>query len=174
MFRQATFPALLLSVALFAACNQDPAAPATQKAGPVQKATQAQPKLPTIKLWLGAHEIAAELAIRPRERTAGMMHRTNMGTMEGMLFVFNFPSQQGFWMKNTTVPLDAAYIDPEGVIREIHPLEPLNETPVDSSSGDIQYVLEMNQGWFSNHNVRVGMEIRTEKGTLRQTFFGRR
>ena len=161
-----TFGILLLATA----CQQSPTV-TSHSATPIRKT--GQPKLKTMKLWMGAHEIVSELALTAKQRQDGMMHRTNMGTMEGMLFVFNRPSSQGFWMKNTIVPLDAAYIDPEGVIREIYPLEPLNETPVDSQSSDIQYVLEMNQGWFSNHNVRVGMKIRTEKGTLRQTFFGR-
>jgi len=172
--RATNISALLLALTLTAGCNRTPADPSPGRADSAPKASLAQPRLPTMKLWLGAHEIVAELAVRPRERQMGMMHRTNMGTMEGMLFVFEYPSQQGFWMKNTILPLDAAYIDPEGIIQEIHPLEPLNENPVDSQSANIQYVLEMNQGWFSNHNVRVGMEVRTEKGTLRQTFFGRR
>jgi uncharacterized protein len=173
VFRHLIITAIALALPLLNGCNQNPADNTRKRADPVRKVVPGQPRLPTIKLWLGTHEITSELAVRPQERTSGMMHRTNMGTMEGMLFVFNYASQQGFWMKNTLVPLDAAYIDPDGIIREIYPLEPLNETPASSKSADIQYVLEMNQGWFSNHNVRVGMEVRTEKGTLRQTFFGR-
>lgn len=169
MFRHTLILIALITLASVG-CKQSPAV-TSQSAQPIRPT--GQPKLKTVKLWMGAHEVAAEMALTAQQRADGMMHRTNMGTMEGMLFVFNRPGPQGFWMKNTIVPLDAAYIDPDGVIREIYPLEPLNETPVDSQSSDIQYVLEMNQGWFSNHNVRVGMKIRTEKGTLRQTFFGR-
>ena len=172
VFRHLTIMAFALAATLLSGCNQTPADNSPKRAKPVRPVATGQPRLPTMKLWLGTHEIVGELATRPQERTAGMMHRTNMGTMEGMLFVFNHAGPQGFWMKNTLVPLDAAYVDPDGIIREIHPLEPLNETPVASKSSDIQFVLEMNQGWFSNHNVRVGMEIRTEKGSLRQTFFG--
>lgn len=170
MLRHAANLFVLASLLLTLACQQSPTV-TSRSATPIQKT--GQPRLRTMKLWMGVHEIEAELALTEQQRMDGMMHRTNMGTMEGMLFVFNRATSQGFWMKNTVIPLDAAYIDPEGVIREIYPLEPLNETPVDSKSSNIQYVLEMNQGWFSNHNVRVGMKIRTEKGSLRDTFFKR-
>lgn len=155
------------------ACSQPPADVGAKKAGPVQAVGRAQSKLPTIKLWTGTNEIVAEIARTPTQHQAGMMYRTNMGEMEGMVFIFDYPSQRSFWMKNTTVPLDAAYIDPQGIIQEIHPLHPLNENAVYSKSYDIQFVLEMNQGWFSNHNVKAGMEIRTEKGDFMQTFIRR-
>ena len=71
----------------------------------------AQAKLPTIKLFLGAAELIAEVADENHERQAGMMHRTEMGEIEAMLFVFPYPHQTGFWMKNTTLPLSIAYID---------------------------------------------------------------
>lgn len=118
--------------------------------------------------------IDSEIAATPNQRQMGMMYRTSMGEMEGMIFIFNSVSQQAFWMRNTTVPLDVAYIDPDGKIREIYPLEPLNENTVPSKSFQIQYVLEMNQGWFEKYGVKAGMTIRTEKGTFRDTFFGRR
>ena len=159
---------------VLAACRRSPGTTSsTATAAPASPAGRPQAKLPTLKLWLGAHEITAELATTPKQHETGMMFRTNMGTMEGMLFVFQWPEQRAFWMKNTIIPLDVAYIDTAGLIREIHPLQPLNENPAPSQSAEIQYVLEMNQGWFSNHNVAIGMEVRTEKGSLRDTFFRR-
>jgi len=165
---------LIALTAVIGGCKQSPAGASGKTAAtPVQPPGRPQPKLPTMKLWLGAHEIVAELATTPKQHETGMMFRTNMGTMEGMLFIFEWSEQRAFWMKNTILPLDVAYIDPAGLIREIHPLQPLNENPAPSQTADIQYVLEMNQGWFSNHNVTVGMEIRTEKGAFRDTFFRR-
>ena len=131
----------------------------------------AQPKLPTLKLWLGTNEVVAELALKQTEIATGMMFRKSMGRDEGMLFVFGVPHQTGFYMRNTTVPLSAGYIDPEGIILEIHDLNPLEERPVMAASDQIQYVLEMNQGWFKTNRVGVGTAIRTEVGTLRETFF---
>jgi uncharacterized membrane protein (UPF0127 family) len=131
----------------------------------------AQPKLRSMKVWLGTNEIATELALSPIEVGTGMMFRKEMGPDEGMLFVFRYPHRTGFYMKNTVVPLSAAYIDPEGIILEIHDLEPLNEAPVMAASDQVLYVLEMNRGWFLQHRIEPGAALRTEMGTLHETFF---
>ena len=135
--------------------------------------TEAQPKLKTLKFWLGAEELITELAISPKEIETGMMFRTQMAENEGMIFVFAGPRQVAFWMRNTLVPLSCAYIDPEGTILELHDMQPKDETPIPSTSARVQYVLEVNQGWFKRHNIAVGTQIRTERGTLAETFFRR-
>ena len=66
--------------------------------------------------------------------------------------------------------LSAAYIDPEGVILEIHDLQPHNTNSVVAASERVQFVLETNQGWFGRHHVTTGMVVRTERGTLAETF----
>ena len=101
------------------------------------------------------------------------MFRTNIEDNAGMLFVFNSPSQVSFWMKNCPLPLSAAYIDSEGVILEVRELESFNTNSVLAKTDRVQFVLETGRGWFDRKNVRPGMVIRTERGTLRQTFFPR-
>jgi uncharacterized membrane protein (UPF0127 family) len=133
--------------------------------------TQAQGKLPTLRLWLGAAELTAEMALTSEQEQTGMMFRTNLDENAGMLFVFPRPWQAAFWMKNTLVPLSAAYIDPQGAILEIHDLEAQNTNSVVAQSADVQYVLEVNQGWFKRHQIQTGVFLRTERGTLRETFF---
>src|SRR6059058_3450087 len=128
-------------------------------------------RLPTLKLWIGAQEMVAEIARQQVEVNTGMMHRKQMGENEGMLFVMPYPHRTSFYMRNTLVPLSAAYIDPEGTIIEIHDLKPLDETPVEAQSDKIQYVLETPQGWFKTNNIGPGVVIRTEKGSLEQTFW---
>lgn len=132
--------------------------------------TQAQPKLQTIKLWLGAEEMDTELALTPDQLRTGMMFRTNMAENEGMLFVFPIPHQTSFWMKNTVLPLSAAYIDPNGVILEIHALKALDTNEVKAATDQVQFVLETPQGWFDRHHVGIGTVIRTEHGSLKQSF----
>ena len=127
-----------------------------------------------MKLWLGPKEITAELAISDVERNTGMMFRDKMEENEGMLFIFGGPALVSFYMKNTYVPLSCAYIGPDGTILEIHDLKPLDETPVYAKTDQIQYVLEVNQGWFQRHKIGVGTVLRTEKGSLQETFFRRR
>ncbi len=136
--------------------------------------TAAQPKLQTMKLWLGAEEMVAELALTAEQVQTGMMFRTNLAENAGMLFVFAAPQRASFWMKNCPLPLSAAYIDPEGIILEIHDLQPYNTNSVPASSERVQFVLETNQGWFRRHNIGPGTLVRTERGSLAETFFSKR
>ncbi len=132
--------------------------------------TAAQPKLPTMQLWIGAKPMTAELALSPLEQETGMMFRTNMGPNDGMLFVLPFPQRASFWMMNCDLPLSAAYIGPDGTILEIHDLEPHNTNAVVAGSDSVLYVLETPQGWFKSNNIPAGTAISTEKGSLRDVF----
>ena len=134
----------------------------------------AQSKLPTIKLWLGSEELVAEIARQPVEIATGMMFRTNMADTEGMIFVFDGPGPKNFYMRNCTVALSAAYIAPDGYIAEIVDLNPGDERGVQSKTSNLQFVLEVPQGWFTRHNVSTGAVVRTERGTLLQTFLRQR
>lgn len=154
-------------------CNSSqPVSPTTATARPASG--NAQPKLATIKLWLGAQEMIAEQALAQSEIERGMMFRKEMGEFEGMLFVFPEPHRTRFWMRNTLLPLSCAYIDSAGVILEIHDMKPLDETGIDAASEKVQYVLETKQGWFERNHVGVGTVVRTERGSLAETYFGRR
>jgi len=132
--------------------------------------TEAQPKLPTVRLWIGSEQMDAEMCTTPREEQTGMMFRKSMGENDGMVFNLGYTGQAGFWMKNCYVPLSVAYIDPEGVIQEIHPLQPMDTNTVFSTSRNIRFALETPQGWFDRHNIKPGTIIRTEKGSLQETF----
>lgn len=142
-----------------AAVTNSPAAKAKPQGTP-------QAKLPTIKLNVGGKAMISEIAADDRTRQMGMMFRDTMGENDGMIFVFPFPFQASFWMRNTTVPLSAAYIDPRGVILEIRKLEPLNEESVRANTDQVQYVLETPQGWFEKNDVKVGAVVSTEHGPL--------
>jgi uncharacterized membrane protein (UPF0127 family) len=87
------------------------------------------------------------------------MHRENLPAGQGMLFVFDRPGPRSFWMRNTRIPLDIAYLDPQGIIQEIHPLHPLNENSVASLSQNVQYALEVNRGWFRQHKLVPGTRL---------------
>jgi uncharacterized membrane protein (UPF0127 family) len=76
-------------------------------------------------------------------------------------------------MKNCPESISAAYISPDGVIQEIHHLEKNDTNAVLAASDNIQFVLETSDGWFTRHNVGVGMAIRTERGSLADTFLRR-
>jgi uncharacterized protein len=157
-------------------CEEKPIEKSTASPPPTiehQSPVAAQPRLPTLKLWLGSQEITAEIAGTPGQVETGMMWRTNMAEMEGMLFVFPRPHRASFWMRNTLIPLSCAYIDSDGVILEEHEMKPKDETPIVAGSDKVRYVLEMKQGWFVRNQVPAGVLVKSERGTLNQTFFGR-
>jgi len=164
---------LILTATLLAGCKKSgetaPAAPSLDDLLP----KQAQPKLPTMKIYLGAETLDAELALNDRERMTGMMFRTNIQDSDAMLFVFPQPFRASFWMKNCPESLSAAYIGSDGVIEEIRHLEKNNTNSVVAASDNIQYVLETKDGWFARRNISAGTVIRTERGSLRETFFSR-
>ena len=170
----------ILAAVIGVGCNQQSGTTASGSAASVTNApqapalpTQAQAKLQTMKLWMGAEEVTAELALTREQEMTGLMFRTNMDENAGMLFVFPAPYQAAFWMKNCPLPLSAAYIDPNGRILEVVALHAQDTNAVVAKTADVQYVLEMNEGWFKRHNIPDGTLIRTERGSLRETFFGR-
>ena len=135
--------------------------------------TKVQPKLPTIKVWLGSQELVTEVARTDLQIHTGMMFRAAIEENEAMIFVFDRPEYRAFWMKNVSVPLSCAYIDPDGVILEIHDMTPQETKPIESASDRIQFVLETKQGWFDGNKVSTGTVVRTERGSLAETFFRR-
>ena len=127
----------------------------------------AQARLPTVKLWLGSQELVAEIARAPQELATGMMFRTNMAPNEAMLFLLPVLGQASFYMKNTVIPLSCAYINGEGIILEVHDMKAKDERPILSATSNIQFVLEVNQGWFKQNQIGSGTLVRSEKGALR-------
>src|SRR4051812_10590835 len=118
---------------------------------------------------VGGQTVQMQIAALPAELQKGLMFRKTMGEDEGMIFVFTSPQQQGFWMRNTTLPLDIGYFDPSGELKEIYPMYPLDERPVTSRARNIQFCLEMNQGWFKRHDVKPGdkLDLKAVAGALK-------
>jgi uncharacterized membrane protein (UPF0127 family) len=96
-----------------------------------------------------------------RDFNLGLMFRESLSVNSGMYFIFEEVGQKSFYMKETKIPLDIAFITEDGTIDSIKELEPYNETPVESE-GEVLYALEVNRGWFAENNVEVGDEINVE------------
>jgi uncharacterized protein len=117
-----------------------------------------QTNLKRVALGIGMHRIEAQLAQTPEQRQIGLMWRKSMPAHEGMLFVFEQASQQCFWMKNTLLPLTAAFVDDDGTIVNLEDMKPQTTNP-HCSVKPVRYVLEMNQGWFAKKNIKAGAKI---------------
>lgn len=122
---------------------------------------EAQPRLPVVQIHAGPHVIQAELAESVNARASGLMGRQTLDPNAGMLFVFDRKDRHCFWMRNTLLPLSIAFIDDDGRIVDIDDMQP--ETDDSHCPGQaVRYALEMEQGWFARHGLKVGDVLRLE------------
>lgn len=118
----------------------------------------AQTTLERVALTAGIHRIDAQIAATPQQREIGLMFRQNMPQQEGMIFVFEQANQQCFWMKNTVLPLSAAFVEDDGTVVNVVDMKPQT---LDSHCSDkpVRYVLEMNIGWFAKKGIKAGARL---------------
>lgn len=115
-------------------------------------------RLPAIALSAGIHVIQAEVARTPDERAMGLMFRPALPPNAGMLFVFEQPGVQCFWMRNTLLPLSAAFVADDGRIVNVEDMQPRSDDS-HCSKEPVRYVLEMNQGWFGKRGLKPGSKL---------------
>ncbi|MEJ7932199.1 DUF192 domain-containing protein [Ramlibacter sp. AN1015] len=137
------------------------AAAALASAALVAAAQEPQTQLPRVKLSAGMHQIDAQVARTPEQRATGLMWRKEMPQHEGMLFVFDQPSVQCFWMMNTLLPLTAAFIADDGTIVNLADMQ-ARSPESHCSARPVRYVLEMNQGWFAKKGIGPGAKLAGE------------
>ena len=111
------------------------------------------------KILVGKTPLRVEVADTPEKQERGLMFRQSMPDNEGMLFVFKEPHEMGFWMRNTLIPLDIAFVGSDAIILNIHQAKPLDDSINYRSAGAAKYVIETNQGWFARHGIRPGDKV---------------
>ncbi|WP_163996795.1 DUF192 domain-containing protein [Pyxidicoccus caerfyrddinensis] len=110
----------------------------------------------------GVHRVEVEIAATPDARTRGLMWRKELADGKGMLFLFPSEDVQGFWMRNTLIPLDMLFISSDlriaGIVSRAEP-RTLNSRSVGLPS---QYVLEVPGGWTEKVGVKKGTAVEFE------------
>ncbi len=119
---------------------------------------QPQMDLPRTEMHIGMYRIEAQVAATLDTRQTGLMYRTHMPVQEGMLFAFERAGVQCFWMRNTLLPLTAAFVDDDGTIVNLADMKPMTEDS-HCSAKPVRFVLEMNQGWFAQRGIKAGSKI---------------
>ncbi len=117
-----------------------------------------QANLPRATLNAGMHLLQVQLAQDFDQRQIGLMWRKEMPQNEGMLFIFEQPGVQCFWMRNTLLPLTAAFVMDDGTIVNLADMKPMNDDS-HCSKKPVRFVLEMNQGWFAKRNIQAGFKL---------------
>jgi hypothetical protein len=103
--------------------------------------------------------VAAEIAATAGAQETGLMNRSTLGADSGMLFVFatdQDPLLVAFWMKGTSIPLSIAFMDATHRVLSIQDMAPFDTVNFHRPASLYRYALEVNQGWFTSHNVATG------------------
>jgi len=148
----------LLALLLAGCGSSDTGATASPRTG--SAIAVSGPKLRTVTIDSSRGEkveVRVEIADDLPEQERGLMDRTALGKDRGMLFVYSDEEVRSFWMKNTLIPLSIAYMDSDGRIVDLQDMKPLDDDPPHYVSAEpAQYALEVNQGFFEEHGVKVG------------------
>lgn len=151
--------AAVLALAGCAKADSGAAAVSAKPAAKVASGAEAKPFSEFFPLTVGGKTLRAQVAVLDHEKQRGLMERRDLGENDGMIFIFPFPQQMSFWMRNTPTPLDIAYITPDGAVGEVYPMYPHDETAVRSKGEDYTLALEMNQGWFAKNELKPGAKL---------------
>lgn len=118
-------------------------------------AAQAADRLPLV---VGGQTIQVELAATPQARQRGLMGRTWLAPDSGMLFVFEAPGRQCFWMRDTVLPLSIAFIDDAGRVIQLTEMQPRTDT-LHCPPTEVRYALEIAQGSFLRARLAPGTQL---------------
>lgn len=111
-----------------------------------------------LPLLFGEHRLQVEFASSQQERQQGLMGRTELAESAGMLFRFPELKRQCLWMKDTPLPLSAAFLDEQGRVINLIDLEP-HDLQIKCSSAPARFAVEANQGWFGQRQIVPGVQV---------------
>ncbi len=132
-------------------------------------------KLGTVKMSLGGKNFDLWVADAESERLRGLMFVSSDqmatksdGTERGMIFAFDHSVRSSFWMKNTIIPLDIAYLDVDGEVITIHTMIPLddriNQYPPDEP---YRFAVEVNGSLFGKLGLKKGDKLQIPASLLK-------
>lgn len=113
-------------------------------------------RLPVLDVRVKAIQLKLEVAATPEARKCGLSQRSTLPVDQGMLFVVPEPIMLDFWMPNTRLPLSIAFVDDAGRILSIQKMKPMQIQEHYRSPKQVRYAIEMNQGWFTRYQIKVG------------------
>ena len=112
---------------------------------------------------INGFKLIADLAVTQDQQIKGLAIRNDINESEGMLFVFQHPSRQSFWMKDMKFPIDIIWLNANRsvvyIVSNLKPCPVRGYCPGYLPDRNSLYVLETSAGFSQRHNVRVGTQI---------------
>ncbi len=124
------------------------------------------PEMPeaTEMVILGAgdrqHRFTLEVARTEAQKAKGLMNRTELPANQGMIFLFDPPTEVSMWMKNTLIPLDLLFVNDKARIFRLRQGQPMSTSQL-LSNGKAAAVIELPGGTVKKLNIRLGDRILT-------------
>ena len=131
---------------------------------------------PTTDMSLRGQHFRLWLANNLDDQNLGLMHVTadqmtplRDGTELGMLFVFDRPVRGSFWMKNTIIPLDIAYVAANGTVVAIYTMAPLDTRSNAYPPGALyRFAIEVSAHRLTELGVKVGDRLQIPPKILKR------
>lgn len=160
---------LLVVVLLFTACQDNsnrqetPMNTSFQKEGELEFLRPDSTVITTIDI---------EIADTPQERAQGLMYRRSLAANHGMLFIFPQETEEGFWMKNTFIPLDIIFVSGDSSVINVAQQTRIMSEETIKPKAPKQFVVEVQAGFASRHNIGAGTFVRWQRlPTAEEPFF---
>ena len=102
------------------------------------------------------------IAATDLEKARGLMGVTKLSDEEGMAFMYDAETQMRFWMKDTPLDLDIAFVARDGTVLEVKTMTAGDTDTTASGSDQVRFAVEMRAGWFGHFGVKPGDKISVE------------
>jgi uncharacterized protein len=144
-------PAILTLGALLLLCS----------AASCRSSCDVPPARVSFRTGTGSPSLIVDVARTPSEREQGLMGRTSLAPDHGMAFLYGAPSSDGFWMKDTHIPLSIAFWGRDGRIQQIFDMTPCTSDPCRVYRADATFrgAVEAPRGYFERHGIHVGDRV---------------
>lgn len=118
-------------------------------------------------LKIAGQTLEVEIADTEEKTARGLMYRTSLKDGKGMLFVFKNEQTRAFWMKNTFIPLSIGYFNSNKELVDIQDMKPVKSememnVPSYPSASPAMYALEVPQGWFAKHKIKLRQKFKLD------------
>ncbi len=156
MIQRNAFVSLLIIGGFFLSCKDEEKSVRQVTTAPIEFTKEGEVYLVRTTSGDTLQHLDIEIADNDYQRETGLMYRTTLKENNGMLFIFEEEQPRGFYMKNTSIPLDLIFLDADKKIVNIRKNAKPKSIETIESEVPAQYVLEINAGLSEEWNLQAG------------------